>query len=545
MRKEGIHLRTDERGIALTLALLVLIVLSIVVASAVSFAAANTRGASLDVERVSGRGYAEAGMQAVFGVIAKQNTSGGNPSAANLLGCSGATGPADTAGPSNCASPSPKWFCVTSASCTPGEAGTASTYGFFSGTSAASFAGVNVPPSTWLLVSTGYAPNPNTNVLTPTTTKALVKVSSLGAGAVASVWNHLFVTSPLVTNACALSFDGNGVTVTVPLYVIGNVCLGSGGAGVVVSETTQPVDVQIGGKLVLLGGSKIGADSTHPITSGVVVGGCTTTGVTAATNPCETGFSYWVRNPDSFVANDAPSQTQAQIAQDYATFDPGPKNLCATGGANRLADSAFDNDLALNLANEPNTSGAAFDLTPAASYSCVSRAGSSVGQLNWDATTKRLTINGSIFFDGNLVVSQSATYTGTAIIEVAGTVTFNGNGTALCATGPPCNTSLSAWQGSSGNNSMLTLASVKQNATAITFTNNAQTFQGSFWTQPSSSMTFVKNGVTVEGPMSIGSFDANFNNATFIPLPAIKNMPVGAPVPPNTAASIEPPLFVS
>jgi hypothetical protein len=42
----------------------------------------------------------------------------------------------------------------------------------------------------------------------------------------------------------------------------------------------------IGGKLVLVGGSKIGADSLHPITSGVVVGGCTTVSVSSATTPC-------------------------------------------------------------------------------------------------------------------------------------------------------------------------------------------------------------------------------------------------------------------
>jgi hypothetical protein len=85
---------------------------------------------------------------------------------------------------------------------------------------------------------------------------------------------------------------------------------------------------------------------------------------------------------------------------------------------------------------------------------------------------------------------------------------------------------------------MLTLVALKSNATAITFTDNSQTFQGSIWTQPSSSMTFVKNGVTVEGPISIGKFDASFNNAVFKPLPVIKNMPVGAPIPPNSGATI-------
>jgi hypothetical protein len=51
-------------------------------------------------------------------------------------------------------------------------------------------------------------------------------------------------------------------------------------------------------------------------------------------------------------------------------------------------------------------------------------------------------------------------------------------------------------------------------------------------------MTVVKNGVQIQGPISVGNFDASFHNASFKPLPVIKNMPVGAPVPPNTSASI-------
>jgi hypothetical protein len=53
-------------------------------------------------------------------------------------------------------------------------------------------------------------------------------------------------------------------------------------------------------------------------------------------------------------------------------------------------------------------------------------------------------------------------------------------------------------------------------------------------------MTFVKNGDQMQGPMAIGSFDSTFNNATISPLPVIKNMPVGAPVPPNVSASVSP-----
>jgi hypothetical protein len=158
--------------------------------------------------------------------------------------------------------------------------------------------------------------------------------------------------------------------------------------------------------------------------------------------------------------------------------------------------------------------------------------------MSWNATTKMLTINGNVFLDGNLTITGAgSTYTGTGVIEAAGTITFNGNATTLCATSP-CN--FTNWQGSSGNNSMLTLVALKSNTAAITFSDNTQIFQGSLWCQPSSSMTFVKNGVTVEGPISIGKFDNTFNNATFRPLPVIKNMPVGAPIPPNTGASVDP-----
>jgi hypothetical protein len=216
------------------------------------------------------------------------------------------------------------------------------------------------------------------------------------------------------------------------------------------------------------------------------------------------------------------------IASDYANSDPGPKHACAAGG---LASTTFDGNGIQDGTN------ASFELVPNASYTCVSQSGASTGQMSWNNTTKILTIAGNVFLDGNLTIGQSATYTGTGVIEANGTITVNGNGTTVCAESP-CNTATNAWQGSSGNNSMLTLVALAASTTSFTFTNNAQIFQGSVWTQPSSSMTFVKNGVTVEGPMSVGKFDASFNNATFKPLPVIKNMPPGAPLPPNSGATV-------
>ncbi len=536
----------DESGIALVMALGIVVVLAIATVSVISYATSGLHASRLDQSGLQASAYAESALQATYSLLSRQNTTGGNPAAANLLGCSGAAGPTDTSGPSNCTTPAPLVVCVAvPAPCAAGTPGTATIVGFFSGTNPSSYAGVAVPSSTWLIAAVGYARNETRAAGVTKSARATVKISPLDAGAVASVWNHIFITAPLVPNQCQIDFGGNGITVNVPIYVIGNLCLS--GQNVSVQENTagQPIDLQVGGKLVLSGsGSKVGTDLLHPITSGVVVGGCTVVGVTAGGIPCSSGFNYWVKTPDQFVPNDAPSLNAAQMATNYASFDPGPRHTCLAGVISPgppLADSVFDN-LSL-VSGEPDTSGSvvaggAFELAPATSYSCISKNGAAVGQLTWNASTRQLTVNGSIFVDGNMTISQSLTYTGAAVIEVAGIVTVNGNATSICATGPPCD--FTSWQGGSANRSMLTLAPLAQNTNAITFTNNNQTFQGSLWTQPSSAMTFQKNGVAIEGPVSVGRFDSSFNNAQIKALPTIVNMPVGAPIPPNTSASLGP-----
>jgi Tfp pilus assembly protein PilX len=521
----------QEDGIALVMALGITVVLIIFVASMIDYTSSNSRASRLSSSQLTALQYADAGLNTAYSIIVNQKvTALGNPAAANLLGCSGVGGAADPTGPSNCAAPTAKIVCVAATACTSGSAGSAAVYGYYSGTNPTAFNGISVAASTWLIIASGYARNPQGASVIKTTT-ATVTISPLNAGAVAAVWNHMFLTSPLTPNVCSVDFGGNNMTITDPIYVIGNMCVS--GQNTTVQETSgQPIDLMVGGKLVMNGsGVKVGTDSTHPITSGVVVGGCTTVGVTMATTACDSGgYSYWVGSKDTFIPQQAPEMQAADILTDYNNSDPGPKHACAAGG---LASTNFDGDAIQNGTN------ASFELLPGSSYTCVSSTvgGAATGQLSWNNSTKLLTINGNVFLDGNLTISQSGTYTGTGVVEAAGTITFNGNGTVFCATSP-CNTAVNAWQGTSGSNSMLTLVALKSSTTSVVFTDNAQTFQGSIWCQPSSSMTFVKNGVTVEGPISIGKFDATFNNAVFKPLPVIKNMPVGAPIPPNTGASI-------
>jgi Tfp pilus assembly protein PilX len=529
----------QEDGFALLLALGITIVLAILVTSMISYTSSGQRAAQLSTADGQAAYYGEGGTSAAYSMLVKTNsTLGGNPTAANLLGCAGATGAADINGPSNCTGANlvPKVICITTASCASGDAGSATTYGFFSGNNPTNFptgcttgaAGcTTVPASTWLINTTGYARNPAGTIDAKTTT-GLVTISAATAGAVAAVWNHVFVTSPLVAGQCSLDFSGNNIAANVPIYVIGNFCLG----GSTIDQSTMPIDVMVGGYLYINGGH-VGSAGT-PITSGIVTGGCSSSTNGSGATPCTNGSWNWhVAANDTFISRDAPEVSATDIASDYANFDPGPSHPCASGSNPYapLASSVFDNN-----ATQNNSAGT-FTLTPGSNYTCNSVSGSSVGQLQWNNTTKVLTINGNVFIDGSLLINQALTYTGTGVIELAGTITISGNGTTVCAV---ANCTATNWQGTSGNNQMLTLASLATNTTAITFVNNAETFQGSLWTQPSSSMTFIKNGVTVQGPISIGKFDATFNNAVLAPLPVIKNMPTGAPLPPNTGVSIGP-----
>ena len=545
----------QEDGIALLLALGFTVALSLLVFGMTSYVTSNQHNAQNSNTDSVARGYAEAALNVAYSRLIRANTAAGglNPSSATLLGCA-----AGSNGSSDCSSPTVLCLAYTSACPSPyaKTAGTATVYGKFTGTVASSTeAGVTAPASSWILVATGFARNASGKV-DAKVLRATVLISAGGSGAVASVWNHVFMTAPLVANQCQADFAGNNLVIDVPLYVVGNMCLS--GQGVVMKEKAggQALDLQVGGKLSLSGsGTSVGdytTSPTTPITSGVVVGNCTNGAITTSTASCTNGsYRYSAATTGTFFPQASPEETDSDMTADYNAFDPGPKHTCQTGVSSPggpLADTVFDNVIS---ATEPDISGsssagASFELVPNSSYSCISKNGATVGELTWNNSSsasggvagKTLKINGSIFIDGNLTISQSLTYTGTAVIEVAGTITLNGNATTICAVNTSC--VFTSWQGNSGNNDMLTLVSLKKATPSVSFTNNNIKFQGSLWTQPSGGLTFVKNGVDIQGPMALGTFDSTFNNATIEPLPVIKNMPVGAPVPPNVSANVGP-----
>jgi Tfp pilus assembly protein PilX len=540
------RLRRQE-GFALPMALGIIMVLGILAAGVASYTLSSGWNSNSSRGNLQALQFAEGGLDGAFSIIWTTNKSGSDPTAAGLVGTQA----------------SPKVFCfVTGGTCASGNAGTASVYGCYGGTTGTTCNGRAVAASTWLFVSTGYAPGASAGYTVDRQMMSTVKIEPLNTGNAGALWNHVFLTAPLVPNVCQTTFNKNNLVFDAPIYSIGNLCLL--GSNDEIIEQGQPVDLMVGGKLILSGpNSEVGLNSSQPITSGVVVGGCNTTGIANATSPCGNGsFNYWVKNSESFISQAAPVLTNAQIEQHFTNDDPGPKHTCLAGtNPSPLADNQLDFNVGATEGSStlPDTSGSgssggSFNLTPNSSYACISKNGTSVGYLIWNNGNSSITVsgitvpamtlavNGNIFFDSNVTVTQAATYTGAGVIMSAGTISFNTNGAGLCAAS---NCQSNQWQGTSGNNSMLTLASLSSSPSAIAFSAQNNSFQGSMYTQPTSGLDVSgSNNAFLQGPMSIGTVTLGSNNPRFQPLPVIQNMPVGAPLPPNSSLTVDPMTIV-
>lgn len=564
----------QEHGIALVMALAFTVALSMLVFGMVSYVTSNQHSAQNSSADVDARAYAEAALDVAYSTIKHAgNTIGLNPANPALLGCVAATG-GSANGNSDCSAPTP--LCAPVAAACPSGTytptnGTGTVTGYYTGqTTTSSYAGISKGASWWILSATGYARNAS-GVLDAKTVRATVQVTALDQGAVASVWNHVFLTAPWVQGVCQTTFSGNSTTLDMPVYTIGNLCFTGNTIGLTQAAGGQNIDLQVGGTLYYGGNGDYVGTSTTPIYSGTVKMGCSTTATqlanATASSPapaCVNGSSpaYYTSNAGSYITQDDPELSTTQAEADYSNFDPGPKHTCLAGTTPApLTTSQLDFNIAgtegsstLPDNSGSGSSGGVFDITPSTSYACVSQSGLSTGYLIWNAGSssmtvtvgsnsvtvpaKYLAINGSIFIDGPIKVSQSMTYKGVGVIMAAGQISFPTNSESICAQNTSC--VFSSWQGNSGNNDMLTLATLlASSATAINWTGQGITYQGSLWCRPSSTFYLTGQGnPQIQGPMSVGSMNIVGNSFSFKPLPVIKNMPVGAPVPPNVSAQI-------
>lgn len=360
----------DERGIALPLALGVTMVLSALAAGIFAYVTTNQGSAKRAQADQQAYGLAETGLSYAFSRL--QNAA--DPSSATNV-----------------------------PSTTVALTGGSTTYsGALSGT-------------TWTLTSSGTVANPSGPAAA-----GVVRTVSMQAQITTSTqadmrpWDYLFVDQP----AGCITL-GNSVTLTISLYVRGDLCLENN------SQATGPA-VHIVGNLYANSPQASIGTAGSPIDEFSASGACHYTGTPLSCGPATNVYADAVGSSPPVIA-----KPTADLDYWYANAHLGPLSACSSGSF----PGGFDNDTTLNVSRGE------IDLTPASAYDCrkIDGSGNTVARIAWQpGSPGTLTIQGVIYFDGHLTWSNLnlIQYDGKAVIYGSGQVRIK-NRADICGV-PAC-----------------------------------------------------------------------------------------------------------
>ena len=393
---------------------------------------------------------------------------------------------------------------------------------------------------TWSLTATGRLANPTgpgaADVERTLTAKVPV-TPTLTQPLNNPAWNYIYSTK--TGSPCDMTI-ANNVGGSSRLYVEGNLCLSN-------NVTINQTSLLVKGNLDLSNNAQVGSSSSMNTRVETYVGGNCRYGGGSWATPCSS-------NQDSrriYSKKDAPnwvvgvSNSVPVIAAPAADYDnwhanaiPGPAQDCiSANGARTGVPPVFDNDGVRN-----NSVASVFELTPASSYTCrVGPAGDPTGELSWNATTKVLTVAGTVYIDGSAKVTNGSLtqYNGQATIYLSGTLLIEGK---LCGGVSGSNCDFAAWN---PNTEMLTFVANGNGGQAGTgnsiLVNNNSQFQGGLF---ATANVEYSNNSRSDGPI-VGStikFSNNVQNDSF---PTITTVPAGMPGNPAVYAQPNPPQLYS
>ncbi|HXG75722.1 MAG TPA: hypothetical protein VNJ53_04050 [Gaiellaceae bacterium] len=259
--------------------------------------------------------------------------------------------------------------------------------------------------TTWTLTGTSTVRNPSgpgaVDVSRTASIQAEVRTVTVGD---TRPYDYLFIDQP--SGCFALN---NTVTIEIPLYVRGNLCLNNN------VQIQAPAVHVLGSVYVNNPQASIGT-SASPIPDFSITGSCYyNNALTACTNSSVS--RVWA----GYYGSSPPVLTKPTIdlAYWYANADLGPASPCTTSTG---SPPAFDNDSVRNVSRGD------VDITPSSAYSCKKIVnGQTVAEISWTpganpSSTGLLKVKGTIYFDGNL------TWTNLSLIDYDGRATIYASG---------------------------------------------------------------------------------------------------------------------
>ena len=418
----------DERGIALILALLIMVVIAATLTSLIFYTSANARNSQYAKANQVAYNLAEAGLNNALAIVE-------NPDNQNYLLRSNLL-PAQTPDAS-CAAPAP--------GCS-----------FYDGGKVVWWGTLKFETMLWTIKAKGIVPNPTGPGALPVTRTVSVLVQIVQPPPIPNsqkVWNSLY-SGGIGSASCDTTFANQGA-IYAPVFVEGNLCLQNQASlqgPTLVGGWLYNQQPQTGvGTLAAIPDAFIGRGCQYR-SNGIFYNPCVRDGTKVSGTPAKT--NVFVGN---LVTSGAPPPVFDGVTAPpvdwngwYLAASPGPWHPCWDASVSQYAPAgqgpvpAFDTMTwnATNQEYEPdgasnpaggNAPGSPVDLTPATSYTCETPNGS---KLDWNAGTKTLTVKGAIFIDGSAFMKNvTATYTGQGVIMLSGTLYMQQS--SLCARIPP------------------------------------------------------------------------------------------------------------
>ena len=369
----------EERGIALVMTLGILLVTSVMVVTVIDYSSSAGRGANRSKADQMAYALAEAGVNNAMSVLANPDNNALN---STLL-------PART---------------------TSYEAGTVTWSGTF-----------NFNNARWTITSASSVRNPTGPAAAPVARRIVAQVDvipTLSQPLNSQAWNYIYSRS--TGSPCDMTLQ-QSVAINSPLLVTGNLCLQN-------SSSVLKGPVVIGGSLTMTKNNTVGTAAT-PLSSVAIGQGCTTG--TTTQNPCTGGAAMNIYASAVFSNPPAIPPPNVDWNSWYANGNPGPYYPCTSVTGTPPAFESGDQGVLPNvdLTKRNNSILSVVDLTPSTSYSCHTVG----GDLAWNATTKELSVNGTMYIDGSAKIENGAvnSYTGFATIYLSGTLLIKNS--SMCA----------------------------------------------------------------------------------------------------------------
>ena len=507
---------SDERGQSLVMALLILTFLAVSLGTVIFFTAGNQRTSNLQKAQATAASLAEAGVNNAVSVLAN---------------------------PANAGNLETPWGAGTTAVLPDGSASHPAYTTNYSGGSVKWWGNLDTTYEVWTLHAQATVKNPTGGAAASIVRKMSAQVQVNAPNPTnfqVGVWNTIYSPKGPTAGQCDTSI-GQGITISVPVYVGGNLCMGQN------AVITKPV--WVGGFLTFQNKQgHIGSSGAGNTINSAHVGSYCQVGSGATVNPCKSepvngnqpNTNIWVTGaPNNLTgaASDFAGITAPAICWDgtqaactgpplngwYAVSSPGPTHPCTTSSG---TPPTFDTDSSWN-----NSVATTFNLTPATSYTCKT----AQGELSYNANTRVLTIAGTVFIDGSVTATTPGNlpiqYTGwgsngnctnngdcESVLYVSGD--FSLNSEKLCAVMNAGNTDCD-WNNWNPNKKILIVAS--NGPTGIIVGPSQTSFQGGLYATNtvSTGQSAVTEGPLVSGTQAVvlgQQFGGTFPPITLLPL---------------------------